>query len=197
MAQADAKIIIVDADLRRPTLHKIFQVPNLGGLTDLLFASGEDLDIEAYLKNTGTDNLWVITSGSLPPNASEILGSKRMGELLKRLQEMADVVIFDTPPVLPVTDAAVLSRWVDGVILVTRGKSTRRDATRQAVERLNQVGTHWLGAILNFASDKGERGKYYSAYYSHSAYRPSVGGLSPTNKRRWWQRIPRLKSNRV
>ena len=200
MAQADYKTIIVDADLRRPTLHKVFQLPNLGGLTDLLFASDEDLDIEAYLKSTGVDNLSVITSGSLPPNASEILGSKRMSALLEKLEEIADVVIFDTPPVLPVTDATVLSRWVDGVILVVRGKATRREAARQAVDRLNQVNAKWLGAILNFTTANGERSRGYSYYYytrSGSYGMASNNSSGSTNKRRWWQRIPLLNSDRV
>jgi non-specific protein-tyrosine kinase len=198
MAQADYKTIIVDADLRRPTLHKVFQLPNLGGLTDLLFASDDELDIEAYLKNTGVDNLSVITSGSLPPNASEILGSKRMKALLEKLEEMADVVIFDTPPVLPVTDATVLSRWVDGVIMVVRGKSTRRDAARQAVDRLNQVNANWLGAILNFTTAKGERSnKGYSSYYTRGSYGMTNNISGSTNKRRWWQRIPLLNSDRI
>jgi non-specific protein-tyrosine kinase len=112
MAQANLRTIIVDADLRRPIMHKIFQLSNLEGVTDLIRAP--EVDLTNHLKDTGVENLRVITSGSLPPNPSEMLGSQRMTELLQQLKEMADIVILDSPPTLPVTDAVVLSSRVDG-----------------------------------------------------------------------------------
>ena len=188
MAQADLRTIIVDADLRRPSLHKMFQVPNLSGLTDLL--SSNDIDVDKQLKDTGIENLKIITSGPLPPNPSEILGSQRMMQMLQHLERIADVIIFDTPPVLTVTDALVLSKRVDGVIIVAKSKNTRRDTLREALERLNQVGAKLLGGILNGASIK-DKEKHYNQYYSQSE---QSGGSDPDrdhipSARRWWQRV--------
>ncbi|MCB0180715.1 MAG: polysaccharide biosynthesis tyrosine autokinase [Anaerolineae bacterium] len=193
MAQANLRTIIVDADLRRPTLHKMFQVPNLGGLTDLL--SSESLDIDNQLKDTGIENLKIITSGPLPPNPSEILGSQRMMQLLQQLERVADIIIFDTPPILAVTDALVLSKRVDGVILVIKSKSTRRDSLKQSLERLNQVGAKLLGGVLNGMSG-GSKGTIYHHYYTHSEQHKVSGQSSSSSPtRRWWQRVlPVFKS---
>jgi polysaccharide biosynthesis transport protein len=187
MAQANLRTIIVDADLRQPVIHKIFQLPNLEGVSDLLRSS--KLEVADLLKETGIENLKVLTSGPLPPNAAEILGSRRMAELVQRLEEMADVVIFDSSPVLAVTDAAILSNWVDGVILIAQAKRTRREAARQAIKRLNQVGANFLGGILNQAPGRGESYQA-SSYYTHSN---RAGLLSVSKQRRWWQRLPVFK----
>ncbi|MCB0207894.1 MAG: polysaccharide biosynthesis tyrosine autokinase [Anaerolineae bacterium] len=188
MAQADLKTIIVDADLRRPSLHKIFQVPNLSGLTDLL--SSNNIDIDTQLKDTSIENLKIITSGPLPPNPSEILGSQKMMQMLQQLERIADVIIFDTPPVLAVTDALVLSKRVDGVIMVARSKKTRRDTLRESLERLNHVGAKLLGGILNGVSGK-DKGTHYYQYYSHSEQLGGSGQVKDhvSSSRRWWQRV--------
>ena len=187
MAQANLRTIIVDTDLRQPVIHKIFQLPNLEGVSDLLRSS--KLEVASQLKETGIENLKVLTSGPLPPNAAEIPGSRRMAELVQRLEEMADVVIFDSSPVLAVTDAAILSNRVDGVILITQAKRTRREAARQAIKRLNQVGANFLGGILNQAPGRGES-YHASSYYTHSN---RAGLLSVSKQRRWWQRLPVFK----
>jgi non-specific protein-tyrosine kinase len=185
MAQAGLRTIIVDADLRLPTIHRIFQTSNATGLTTLLCS--KELDLENQLKNTGYENLQAITSGPLPPNSSEMLGSKRMGELIDRLKEIADVIILDTPPVLAVTDAAVLSSRADGVVLVALAKRTRRDTLKQAVKRLQQVHANLLGTVLNQASDRAEGGNYYySSYYASS--RQNNRASQP-----WWRRLLPLK----
>ncbi len=190
MAQADLRTIIVDADLRIPVIHKIFQVPNSGGLTDLL--RSQPFKVDDYLKNTGVDNLQVITSGPLPPNSSEMLGSQRMGELIHHLGEIADVVIFDSPPVLAVADAAVLSQRVDGVVLVIESRRARRDMAQQAVNRLRQVGAHLLGCVLNRVSGQGLDQHYY-AYYTRSSERGLPEQVGEEKQRPWWQRLPALK----
>ena len=191
MAQADLKTVIIDADLRRPTLHKAFRVSNLEGLTDLLRLA--KADVRDQLKDTGIENLQVITSGPLPPNPSEMLSSQRMVDLMQQLKEMADVVIFDSPPVLAVTDAAVLSSRVDGVILVTLAKRTRRNAARQAMERLQHVGGNVLGSVLNQVSRRGDRSHY--AYYTRGAggRTLAVGQLDQSKWRRLRQRLLVLK----
>lgn len=175
MAQADLKTILVDADLRRPSMHQIFGVPNLGGLTELL--RSRDLEINDQIRSTEVENLQLITSGPLPPNPSELLSSQRMAELLSRLEEMADVVILDSPPVLAVTDAIGLSNRVDGVVLVTQARRTRRGAAKQTVSRLNRVGANILGFVLNQVSSKTAGYSKYSQYYSHST-EPKTGARS-------------------
>jgi non-specific protein-tyrosine kinase len=190
MAQAELKTIIVDADLRRPTMHKIFGVPNLGGLTDLL--RSRELEFGSQMKNTGIEHLQVLTSGPLPPNPAELLSSQRMAQLVQRLEEMADVVIFDSPPVLAVIDAAVLSKRASGVMLVIQAGHTRRDAARQAIKRLEQVGTNILGAVLNQVSHRGRDSHQYTQYYTRSGQTPA-GQSNRFGRRHWWQRLPILK----
>jgi len=193
MAQADLKTVIVDTDLRRPVMHKIFQLPNQEGLTDLLRSPG--VELHDQLKDTGVENLQVITSGPLPPNSSELLGSQRMAELIQHLEESADVILFDSPPVLAVTDAVVLASRVSGVVLVIEAGRTRRDTTNQAIERLQQVGANLLGGVLNRVPHKG--GGYYNyPYYTRSAGREVIEHSmeqEQTEQRRWWQRLPVLR----
>lgn len=185
MAQAGLRTIIVDADLRLPAIHRVFQIPNATGLTTLLCS--KEFDIESQLKNTGYENLRAITSGPLPPNSSEMLGSKRMGELLDRLKDIADVVVLDTPPVLAVTDAAVLSTQADGVVVVVQAKQTRRDSLKQAIKRLQHVHANVLGTVLNQASDRADGGSYYySSYYASSQQHNRAA-------RPWWRRLLPLK----
>jgi capsular exopolysaccharide synthesis family protein len=190
MAQANLRTIIVDADLRRPIMHKIFQLSNLEGVTDLIRAP--EVDLTNNVKDTGVENLRVITSGSLPPNPSEMLGSQRMTELLQQLKEMADIVILDSPPTLPVTDAVVLSSRVDGVILVAQAKHTRRGATKQAVARLEHVGARLLGGVLNKVSGKGDYNHY--SYYTRT--KSMLTNQSQSFWRRFWQRLPVLRISR-
>ncbi len=174
MAQADFKTIIVDADLRRPALHKLFKLSNSQGLASLL-SSSSSVEIEDVLQSTGIDNLKIIPSGPLPPNPSERLSSQRMVKLVEQLQSMADVVIFDTPPILAVTDAAVLANRLDGVILVVQARRTPRAAIKNAVQRLTQVRANLLGGILNQTPGKG--GGYYD-YAQSQLHRQSSAGQS-------------------
>jgi len=193
MAQADLKTVIVDTDLRRPVMHKIFQLPNQEGLTDLLRSTGVEIDDQ--LKDTGVENLRVITSGPLPPNSSELLGSKRMAELIQHLEDRADVILFDSPPVLAVTDAVVLAGRVSGVILVIEAGRTRCDTTNQAIDRLRQVSANLLGGVLNRVPRSG--GGYYNyPYYTRSAGREMIEHSTEqeqTERRRWWQRLPVMR----
>ena len=115
------------------------------------------------------DNLQILTAGALPPNPAELLGSQRMGQLLANLNELADVVIYDSPPVLMVADAAILSSRVDGTVLVIEAGRTRREVARQAVSNLRQANARLLGGLLNRVSKK--KGDYYS--YHHSSFSPN------------------------
>ncbi|MDH4137599.1 MAG: polysaccharide biosynthesis tyrosine autokinase, partial [Anaerolineae bacterium] len=147
VAQAGLSVILVDSDLRRPVLHKIFDLPNKKGLTSVLLDGEPSLD--GRLQATQVENLRVLTSGPLPPNPSELLGSQKMKSLIESLKGKADVVLLDSPPALVVTDAAVLAGQVDGVLLVADAGKTRREMAQRAKEDLIKVGANVLGAVLN------------------------------------------------
>lgn len=163
MAQDKYKVILVDSDLRKPTIHKIFQQDSKTGLTNILV---EDKKIKEVIRRvTDVDpNLYFIPSGPIPPNPSELLGSNRMKELLKELQEQADFVIFDSPPVIAVTDALVLATQVDGVVLILDFGKVPREAAKQAKELLEKVKANILGVVLN-KIDMEKEGQYYPYYY--------------------------------
>jgi succinoglycan biosynthesis transport protein ExoP len=146
-AQAGLRVVLVDTDLRLPRLHSAFGVDNMTGLTDLLLSNSDD--ITPFAQETALENLRIISTGPLPPNPAELLGSRRMEVVLKMIRRQADLVIVDSPPVLPVTDAAVLAPKMDGVLLVVTVHKTPRDAARQALESLTQVGGEVVGAVLN------------------------------------------------
>jgi capsular exopolysaccharide synthesis family protein len=182
MAQDGKSVVLVDADLRRPMQHKIFRLPNSTGLTRTLFDGRVGLD--GRLQETGIENLRVLTAGPLPPNPSELLGSERMRNLIERLDELADVIVFDSPPVLPVTDAAVLAPRVDGVLIVAEAGQTRHGAVRQMVETLQNVGANLLGTVLNRMSVGGANGYYYYYYTSDEA------GQHRPRRQRFHHRLP-------
>jgi non-specific protein-tyrosine kinase len=158
-AQAGRRVILVDADLRRPMLHQVFGLANDTGLTTMMM---DDAALASPpLNQTGVDGLSVLTSGPLPPNPAEVMGSRRMEEIIAALAERADQVLFDTPPVVAVTDAAVLATKVDGVVLVVSAGHTRRDHARTAVQRLQQINARLVGAVLtNVQVDTGLKGYY-------------------------------------
>ena len=165
MAQAGLKTVLIDSDLRRPVQHKIFQLSNQNGLSKALLQPEESLN--GHLQSVGLPNLQVLTSGPIPPNPSELLGSRKMRALLERLKAEADVIILDSPPTLAVTDATVLAAQVDGVVLVTDSGRTRRSLALRARDTLKKVGANILGATVNRVKDRGGS-HYYYYYYGHS-----------------------------
>lgn len=168
LAQTGKKVLIVDADLRRPRLHKVFKVNGRRGLSNLL-AGHEDVNIEELTQATPCENLAFIASGPIPPNPSELLGSARMAELVGEFAKRFDYVIFDTPPSVNVTDAAVLGRYVDGNLLVVRSFSTDRHAAARARDLIRAAGTRMLGVVLN-GVDAAPRGYSYYGYYYYGKY---------------------------
>jgi capsular exopolysaccharide synthesis family protein len=159
--QAGRKVILVDCDLRRPTLHHIFNLKNDVGLTTMVV---DDAAMESPpLQDTGVEGLQLVSSGPLPPNPSELLGSRRMEEIIAALLERADVALFDAPPVVAVTDAAVLATKVDGVLLVINAGGTKRDYARAAKARLEKVNANLLGAVLNNVRFDVSLHRYYAA----------------------------------
>ena len=161
--QNGSKVILVDADLRRPTAHKRFEVSNLRGVTDVLTGKS---NLEQALQNTHIEGLRILTCGSIPPNPSEMLGSKKMRELIDSLAGMADIVLIDAPPVLAVTDAAVLATAVDGVLLVAWSGQVSREMAQKAKAQLEAVRARILGVVLNGIKIDGSQQHYYN-YYEH------------------------------
>ncbi len=145
-AQTGRKVVLVDADLRRPSLHSTFGLDNETGLTTVMM--DESSLASPPLQETGIEGLLVLTSGPLPPNPADLMGSRRMEDVIAALAKEADQVLFDTPPVVAVTDAAVLATKVDGVLLVISAGKTRREQARTAVQRLEQINARLVGTVL-------------------------------------------------
>jgi succinoglycan biosynthesis transport protein ExoP len=177
MAQAGLKVVIVDADLRRPTMHKQFNQVNRSGLTDTILRDPSQWN--GLASASGVPNLSVLLSGSLPPNPSELLGSKRMHQLIDHLHQAYDVIIIDAPPLLPVTDALVLSALTDGVLMVIDYGSTRIGEAVQGKTQLDQSGARILGVVMN-KIPTGRRG--YSYYYRHYYTYEGDGGTKRRGK---------------
>lgn len=163
MAQAGRRVILVDTDLRRPMLHKYFQKTNERGFTTLLMQRDET-PLDDWLQPTGIENLSLLTSGPLPPNPAELLQSQRMQDLTAELTAHADLVIFDTPPVLAVIDSVLIGRLADATLLVVQMSETRADLLGRAMEQLLQSGNRVLGMVLNQV-DRSHRGTYANYYY--------------------------------
>lgn len=161
MAQSGGKVILLDGDMRKPSLHKVFGFPKEKGLSSVLVGNCLFQDV---LLNTPVPNLDMIPCGPIPPNPSEILGSPRMAHLLEELRKSYDRVIIDTPPITAVTDAAVLGRMVDGAVVVVRAGATPREIVRNGLIQLQAVSSPILGVVLN-GVDMNRDGSYYYQYY--------------------------------
>ena len=161
LAEAGKRVVLVDADLRRPRLAHYLGLEGAVGLTNVL--AGQ-VRLDAALQEWGSSGVFVLPSGSIPPNPSELLGSRNMAEILETLSGGFDIVIIDTPPLLPVTDAAVLASTVDGSVLVSRCGKTSASQARSAAGALEAVGARLLGCVLNMSPSRGT-GVY--AYYDY------------------------------
>ena len=146
-AQSGRRVILVDADLRKPGVHLVFNTPNAHGLTTLL--RSDDVSLDAVAQVTEQDHLRVLTTGPLPPNPAELLGSPRMQVILERLKVGDDLVIFDSPPLRAVSDSAILSSFLDGTVLVIDAERSRRPDVRLARAALDRAGATVFGAVLN------------------------------------------------
>jgi succinoglycan biosynthesis transport protein ExoP len=177
LAQTGADVLIIDCDLRRPRLHAHFEVPNTGGLTNLL--SG-DSDIDSHLQSYARQpNLKILTSGPVPPNPAELLGSDEMRKLLAVLSTRFAHIIVDSPPTISFTDASILSTMVDGVVLVVHGGRSSRAVVRRAKQQLIDVGAHIFGVVLNNVKLE-TQDYYYAGYYSNHYYtNPDDDGDAP------------------
>ncbi|MCL4499595.1 MAG: polysaccharide biosynthesis tyrosine autokinase [Chloroflexi bacterium] len=161
LAQAGHQVILVSCDFRRPSLHKLFHLPNENGLSEVLTRK---MTLEKSISHID-DRIGVIVSGTIPPNPAELLGSQRMKAVVDDLKTIAEYVILDCPPVVPVTDAALVGSIVDGTLLIVRAGKTNRKAALRAKELLDGVGTWIPGVILNGAAVSSEYGYSYRYQY--------------------------------
>lgn len=180
LAQTGRRVLLVDADMRRPSLHRLFELPNEAGFS-LLFLLTEAVEVAPLISQTQYENLTVMTCGLLPPNPTELLSSPRMRQLVKLLSEKADIVIFDSSPVLAVADAAEVASKVDGVLLVVDSTKTRPSELAQARAALRRASASVLGVVLNKLPRKQSSKSYH--YYTYGDYRPYDGDRVVAQKR--------------
>lgn len=160
LAQSGHETIIVDCDLRKPTQHELWKLDNTEGLTTMLIDEAALAD--PALQAIGVDHLHVLTSGPLPPNPADVMVSRRMDQAIEALRERAEYILFDAPPVLAVTDAALLGMKVDGLLLVLRAGTSRRDRAARAKEELARVNVPVVGTVLVNAPRDSAVGNYYA-----------------------------------
>ena len=180
IAQTGLRTLLVDADLRRPSVHKAFQLHSPKGLA--AFLMGELNQIDDVLHKTEVPNLDVLCCGSVPSSPSELISSKRMQELLGLLRGKYDRVVIDSPPISAVSDPLMIAAMTDGVVFVTKFNKIRREHARKAVQRLHDAGIHILGVVLNDIDFEGKDSYYYSYYYYQNRYYSShyrTGGGEP------------------
>lgn len=161
-SQSDRKVVLIDADMRKPTAHKTFQISNRFGLSS---AISQQSTLQEVIQSTDVPNLDVITAGPIPPNPAEMLASKRMTALLDELRTMYDIVLVDTPPLLAVTDAQIAATKSDGVVLVVDQGRVKRQFAQKAIQNLQNVNARILGVVLNNVKRRSNEEAYYY-YYS-------------------------------
>jgi len=157
LSKGDKKVILIDCDLRKPALHKRFKLSNTTGLSEIIL----EKETNVIVGQRYNENLIVITGGTIPPNPSEMLGSKYMSNLIEALRELYDYVILDTPPIQLVTDAQILSAKADGTILVVRAEETKKSSVHNAIDLLRKVNANIIGIVLNGVDIKESNNNYY------------------------------------
>ena len=160
-ANLNKKVLIIDCDLRNPSIHKMFKINNIYGLTDIL---AKDRAVDKCIQETELENLYVLTAGATPPNPAEILSSEKMKNLIEDLKNIYDYIFIDTPPIGLVTDAGVLSSFTDGVVLVVKSESVEKKYLEETKKKLDAVDARILGAILNSYKSEQKDYNYYSYY---------------------------------
>ncbi|HBY18875.1 MAG TPA: hypothetical protein DEH00_06860, partial [Candidatus Marinimicrobia bacterium] len=166
-AQMDQKTLLVDTDMRRPVLQKVFKVPRVPGIADIITGTNT---IEECIHETSVENLYILPSGNLPPNPSEMLGSKKMREIYQTLTEQYDKIFFDAPPIIAVTDASLLAKLCDGLVVVVKSGVTHDEALDQVQNIVQQIKLPMLGAVINAITPKHMKGGSYYYYYRYMNY---------------------------
>lgn len=160
-ANLNKKVLLIDCDLRNASIHKMFRLNNIYGLTDIL---AKDRAVDKCIQETELENLYVLTAGAIPPNPAEILSSEKMKNLIEDLKNIYDYIFIDTPPIGLVTDAGVLSSFIDGVVLVVKSESVEKKYLEETKKKLDAVDARILGAILNSYKSEQKDYNYYSYY---------------------------------
>ena len=160
-ANLNKKVLLIDCDLRNASIHKMFKINNIYGLTDIL---AKDRAVDKCIQETELENLYVLTAGATPPNPAEILSSEKMKNLIEDLKNIYDYIFIDTPPIGLVTDAGVLSSFTDGVVLVVKSESVEKKYLEETKKKLDAVDARILGAILNSYKSEQKDYNYYSYY---------------------------------
>lgn len=160
-ARNGQRVLIIDADLRRPAVHKAFRLPNTSGVSTALVSTAREFD--DFVQFSGIENLWVLTSGPVPPNPAEMVGSQRMKQMIEHFSDVYDLVIVDSPPMLAVADPVLLGMQVDGVVLTMRSGKVTKETAVHAVRSLIGGKCHLLGIVLNAVKRGGEGHQRY--YY--------------------------------
>ena len=174
LTQAGKRVLIMDCDMRNPTVHKNFNLSNKVGLSSCISMGTAVADA---VQATGIEGLDALAAGVIPPNPSELLGSERMQNILQRAKEEYDYVLIDTPPVLPVTDSLVLGRMVDGLIMVIDSGEVKVEMAREVKNQLVHAGANILGVVLNkVRSEHHGYGYGYYYYYGHESARGGDNG---------------------
>ena len=175
ISQADQRVLLIDGDLRKPKVHHYFSIPNAPGLTNYLGASvnsraAQKVDLFSIIHPSEYKNLCVITSGSIPPNPGEMLGSEPMADFLKEVSEHFDYIIIDTPPINVVSDALPVIRESDGVVMVVRANASTHPELQKALDALKFIDAKILGFVVNYESEKRSKYGYYKYGYSDYTY---------------------------
>ena len=157
LAQGDKKVMLIDCDLRKPSLHKKFKISNLVGLSDVIVGK-EDLIPSIHKYN---NNLLILTAGKIPPNPSEMLSSKAMTNLLEDLKLKFDYIVLDTPPIQAVTDSQILATKADGTIIVVKAEKTKKESVQNAISLLKKVNANIIGTVLNGIDNSRNKYHYY------------------------------------
>ncbi|MBK5245308.1 MAG: CpsD/CapB family tyrosine-protein kinase [Eubacteriaceae bacterium] len=185
LAQSGKRILLMDCDLRRPQIHRKFDLTNKKGLTNILL---KEIPIADGIQKTEVPNLFIIASGPIPPNPSEILASRRMGELITELKKDFDYVLLDAPPLGLVTDAAVLSSVAEGYIIVVSLGESDRDGVKYVIETIQNISANIIGVVAN----KVRSNKRYMDYGYHGYYEEERPVDKKTKKKKWTKQKEKL-----
>jgi capsular exopolysaccharide synthesis family protein len=161
-------VLVVDTDLRRPTVHRLFGCPKTPGLSEIM--AGDLSNLKDFIRNTYADNLYVLTCGDPPPNPVGILGSDKMKQLIEMTKSQFDFVLFDSPPLIAMADASVLASELDTTLLVLHAGKTKQQTANQAREMLERLNINIFGVILNNVDYSRRYGYYYYYYHYHQYY---------------------------
>ena len=167
-ANLEKKVLLLEGDLRNPSVHRMFNISNINGVTDIL---SKDKAFAECVHCTDVKNLHVLTCGAMPPNPSEILSSKKMKDFINELKEYYDYIFIDAPPIGIVTDAGIISTYSDGCVFVVGSKQCDIEMAKIAKKRLEDVGANIIGAVLNKFEAEGSGNNYYNYYYQDESGR--------------------------